>query len=76
MSSESLYFSINVFAKKLSAHPNTIRRCIKSGKITAINIGNGKKKVYRIPASEIQRLAIFDLRSMLKIIQIEDQLNE
>lgn len=75
MNCEPFYYSINEFSKKLHAHPNTIRRCIKNGKISAINIGTGKKKLYRIPSSEINRLALFDLRKMLKIINEQDKLS-
>lgn len=71
MNNETEFLTIDGFANKVNLHAQTVRRCIKSGKIQAINLGNGKKKIYRIPISEIQRLAIFDLKAMLKLINEE-----
>lgn len=62
---EEYFLSINEFADKLGVHPITVRRGISNGKISAINIGNGKKKIYRIPVSEIQRIAEFDLKEFM-----------
>jgi excisionase family DNA binding protein len=63
------FLTIDEFANKLNIHSNTVRRCIKKGKIQAIDMGNGKKKTYRIPKSEIQRLALFDLRKVIEMIK-------
>jgi excisionase family DNA binding protein len=64
------YFSIKEFALKLNVHPNTIRRAIKSAKISALKIGSGKRSVYRIAYSEIGRMAKFDLEEYInKIIE-------
>lgn len=68
--SDVAYFTINEFAKKLRVHSNTIRRAIKKGRINAFKVGMGKKSSYRIPASEINRIALFDLNEMIeKIIE-------
>ena len=71
------FLSINEFAEHLKVHPNTIRRAIKNGKIQAINMGTGKKKLYRIPESELGRLGLFELKEMLKRLPPDDEfLNE
>lgn len=63
--SDCLY-TIKEFAMKLKVHPNTVRRAIKSGKISAINLGDGINKIYRIPYDEIGRMAKFDLDEYIK----------
>jgi excisionase family DNA binding protein len=58
MEKESDFLSIKEFASKVGLHHNTVRRLIKSCKISAVNIGSGKYSYFRIPKSEIGRLAI------------------
>ena len=65
------YYSIKEFAELLGVHPNTIRNSIKSGRISAFRIGSGPKSSYRIPANEISRIALFDLKEMIERIVIE-----
>ena len=62
------FFTINQFATKLGIHPNTVRRSIKSGKIRAFKVGTGKRSRYRIPYSEIDRIALFDLEDIIEKI--------
>lgn len=62
------FYSIKEFAIKLGVHSNTIRRAIKSGRINAFRVGSGKKSIFRIPGSEIQRIALFDLQEMVEKI--------
>ena len=70
MEKECAFFSIKEFAEKLGVHQNTIRRAIKSGRISAFRVGSGTKAMYRIPHSEINRIALFDLKELIaKIIQ-------
>jgi excisionase family DNA binding protein len=59
------YLSIKEFASLLRVSPTTIRRSIKSGKLQAFKIGKGKS-VYRIPRSEVQRIALFDLKKVFE----------
>lgn len=59
------FLSIKEFANQVKAHPNTIRRSIKSGKISAANIGSGKRKTYRIAKSEMTRIALIDLQEIV-----------
>lgn len=64
------FYSINEFAKLLGVHPNTIRRCVKKGRISALKIGSEFRPLYRIPASEIDRIALYNMEDIIeKIIQ-------
>lgn len=68
---EQTFLTIIEFAEKLKVHPNTIRRAIKSGRLSAVRIGSGKRATYRIPLSEINRIAIMDLEFYIEqIVQI------
>lgn len=58
MKDTSDFLSIKEFAAKVGLHQNTVRRLIKNCRIAAINIGGGKYSYFRIPKSEIGRLAI------------------
>lgn len=67
---QSDFLSIKEFAAKIGVHPNTIRRSVKSGKISAFKIGSGKRSSYRIAKTEVGRIAMFDMEEMVdKIIQ-------
>lgn len=60
------FVSIKEFAAILGVHPDTIRRSIRRGRINAIRIGGGKRSVYRIPKSEMNRMAICDLEKIIE----------
>lgn len=62
------YLTIKEFAGLLRVHPNTVRLSLKKGKLQSVRIGEGKKAGYRIPKSEISRIALFDLKHMVKQI--------
>ena len=62
------FYSIKEFAWKLGLHPNTIRRSIKSGRLQGFKIGAGKRGTYRIPAAEINRIALLDMEDMIERI--------
>jgi excisionase family DNA binding protein len=67
---EQDFLSIKEFASELGVHHNTIRRCIARGRINAIRVGGIRKSIYRIPRSELQRLAIKDLEYIIdKIVE-------
>ncbi len=55
---EKDFLSVKEFASKVGLHRNTVRRLIQSCKISAVNVGNGKYSYFRIPKSEIGRMAI------------------
>lgn len=61
------FYTVRELALKLRVHTNTILRYIRSGKIQGLKLcGRG----YRIPASEIQRLAEFDTGEIIeKMVQ-------
>lgn len=64
------FLSIKEFALLVKMHPNTIRRSIKKGKLSAFRIGIGSRAIYRIPRVEINRLAFAHLEEVIeKIIE-------
>ncbi len=73
--SDKPYFTIKEFAFRLEVHESTIRRLIKKGRLNAFRIGGGIKSGYRIPASEIERIALFDMEQVIEKI-IEKKKNE
>ncbi|MCF1193388.1 helix-turn-helix domain-containing protein [Mangrovimonas sp. AS39] len=62
------YLTIKEFAGLLRVHPNTVRLSLKKGKLQCVRIGEGKRAGYRIPKSEISRVALFDLKHLIKNI--------
>jgi excisionase family DNA binding protein len=60
------FLTIKEFAVLLRIHDNTVRRAIKSGRISAFKVGYGKKSSYRIAKAEIHRIALFDLEDMIE----------
>lgn len=63
------YLSPKEFACLIGVHYNTVVRAIKSGRLCAIRIGKGKRACMRISKSEINRIALFDMKEMVdKII--------
>ena len=57
------FLTIIEFAAILGMHHNTVRRAIKNGRISAFKLGAGNRASYRIPRSEIQRIAEYDVNS-------------
>ena len=66
------YLTIVQFAAKIQMHPNSVRRLIRMGKLQGVNMGSGNRKIYRIPESELSRLATFDLKEVLTNIRSDD----
>lgn len=62
------FVSIKEFAAILGVHPDTIRRSIRRGRISAVRIGGGKRSVYRILKSETNRMALCDLEDYIQKI--------
>ena len=50
------FLTVEEFAKRIKMHPESVRRCIKEGKIFASRPGMGKRSPYRISESELERL--------------------
>ncbi len=64
------YMTVKEFAAKVGLHYNTIVRSIRKGRLNAVRIGYGLKSAYRIPVSEIHRIALCDLEKLVsKIIE-------
>lgn len=69
MNESESFLSIKEFAGLLGVHPNTVRRAIKSGRVMGFKLGEGRRSVYRIPRTEINKVALYDLEDMIvKII--------
>jgi excisionase family DNA binding protein len=60
--------SIKEFAARIGVHSNTVRRGIKSGRWNAFRVNIGPKCNYRIPISEIHRVAIVDFEKVIEIL--------
>ena len=73
---ESDFLSIKEFASLLNVHPNTIRRSVKRGRISAFKVGGIKKSIYRIARSEVARMAMCDMEELIeRIIEKKSQNN-
>lgn len=56
------FLSVLEFANLLDLHPNTIYKAIQSGRINAFRLTGTKKSAWRIPRTEITRLATLDFK--------------
>jgi len=70
---EQDFYSIKEFASVLRVSPITIRRAIKNGRINAFRAGGTEKSSFRIPASEIHRMGIVDLKKIVKLLVEEEK---
>jgi excisionase family DNA binding protein len=50
------FLTLEEFAQRIKMHPQTVRQCIRKGKIFASRPGVGKRSPYRIAESELERL--------------------
>lgn len=67
---EQEFLSAKEFAALIGVHYNTVIRAIKSRKLNAFRINASTKSSYRIPRTEIHRIALFDLEGLItKIIE-------
>jgi len=67
------FYSIKEFAAKLYVSEATIRRAITKSRINAFRVGYSDKSSYRIPHSEISRMAIIDLQKLVKKLVQEEK---
>ena len=64
------FYSVKEFAERMDIHPNTVYKAIKSGHISAFRVGSGPKSSFRIPESEIHRMAMMCMDEVIeKIIE-------
>jgi len=77
------YYTMKEFCDKMGIHYNTARNMIVSGRLSAFKMGvGGKTSNYRIPSSELYRLAEVSLGEVVdklvkkKTIQKKGNLNE
>jgi excisionase family DNA binding protein len=59
------YLTIRQFADKFKMHPQTVRRAIHKGNLSAIRVGIGKNATFRIPVTELQRLGLINLHRIV-----------
>jgi len=52
--------SVREFAFYIQAHPNTVRKMIRTGQIAAFRVGMGINSSYRIAKSEALRLPLMN----------------
>ena len=57
MEENPAFYTINEFANKLRISTRTVYRMIDNGRINAFRLGLAENSSFRVPASEIQRLA-------------------
>lgn len=69
------FLTITEFSVLLRVHPQTIRRAIKNGRVHAFRIGVGIRSGFRIPRSELSRMAIIDLENIIEDL-IDKRINE
>lgn len=62
---ENQAYTVKDFSKLMKMHPNTIRKAIKTGKITGFKIGKGPKAEWRILTSEVERLISYDMEQVI-----------
>lgn len=60
------FLSVIEFAETAGVHPNTVRKAIKKGRISAFKIGSGKNAKYLIARSEFNRISLIDLEIIVK----------
>lgn len=60
------YLTVNEFAILLNIHRNTVLNMIKTTRISAIKLSFTRKSPFRIPVSEIHRIAEVDLQGTIK----------
>jgi excisionase family DNA binding protein len=56
------FLSVLELAYELNVHPNTIYKAVRSGRIHAFRITDSSKSAWRIPRTEITRLATLEFK--------------
>ena len=63
------FLSVKEFAKLVNIHTNTVYKAIAYGRLAAFRVGGGKRSVFRIPATETERMALCDLRNIINTMK-------
>jgi excisionase family DNA binding protein len=58
------FLTIKEFAIELNLHYNTVLRAIRSGRINAFRVTDAPKGAFRIPRTEILKIASDDFKKM------------
>lgn len=66
------FFTVKEFAIELGVHYNTVYKGIKDGKIVALRLTSGRNSTFRIPETEIERIAQVDLKEIYESL-MEDE---
>lgn len=53
-----IYYTVSEFAKIFNLSYGTILKAIKTGRIRAFKVGEGRRNPYRIPKYEVDRIEI------------------
>lgn len=69
------FLTIKEFALMIRVHPNTVRRSIRKGRISAFRIGEGGRSGFRIARAEVNRLSVVDLEKIVNRL-IDDRVKE
>ena len=72
---EQDFLTVAEFAQLMRLSYHTITRSIKKGRINAFRVGIGKKSPFRIPRSEIYRIATSDLEVLI-VKEVEKRMKE
>ena len=75
MSEPEKFYNVQEFSDLVRVHPNTVRKCIKDGRIQAFRIGVGSRSCFRIPHSEISRISELDMTKLIEKI-VEEKMEK
>jgi excisionase family DNA binding protein len=68
MNEPEKFYNVLEFSNLVRVHPNTVRKCIKDGRIQAFRMGIGGRSRFRIPHSEIARICEWDMTKIIENI--------
>jgi len=67
------FYKVKEFAEELGVHYNTVYKGIRDGKIIALRLTQGKNANYRIPVTEIHRIAHVDLKDVYNSMNEDEE---
>lgn len=66
--SRESFLTVKQFADMVKMHPNSIYKAIRKGRLQAFRITDSRQSAWRIPESEVNRIAIKDMDVILNKI--------